>query len=453
MTTPGIAPRGKRRALVLAGGGARGAYEVGVLRYVLRALPERAGLRPRFDIITGTSVGAINGCYLASRAERPDYGIEGLERLWLDLAVRDYLKLHLREIAQVMGGVLGIGGEGLLSRSRSHSGGRLGGILNTSSLDALVRDHFDAERLARNIDSGRIGAVTVSATEIATGRTVTFIQSRDPLPRWSRDSRRHAERTALQPEHALASAAIPFLFPPVRVDGGYYCDGSLRQPTPLSPALRLGADRVLVIALRHDGPEPAPPERRDEHLRAYPNALFLLGKVLNSLLLDPVQYDLAVLERINRILALGELVYGPTFEAELNRVVSPLRGKPYKIVDDILIQPSDDIGDLAAAVALGLNGREWGSGPAARLFRRFAQADARGQGDLLSYLLFEGSFARRLMDMGYRDAEAQHDALVRFFSDAEVAIDASAEFRAATPAEELVIEPPPGRRTEWGSET
>ena len=146
-----------------------------------------------------------------------------------------------------------------------------------------------------------------------------------------------------------------------------------------------GADRVLVIALRHDEPSPSTTTfERETQIHQYPDAMFLFGKLLDALLLDPIRYDLAVLERINQILEHGAQVYGGSFYDELNRVVEPLRGKAYRRIDDVMIHPSEDIGRIAAQEAAQLTLRDWGAGPAALLFRRFASVDTQVEADLLA---------------------------------------------------------------------
>lgn len=405
----------RTRALVLAGGGARGAYEVGVLHYIFGELARTGPVVPRFDIFAGTSVGAINGCFLAAHAHHDDYFIDRLVELWTELRVKRWLSIHYRELVQVARSVMGLGTVQWGRRRRPLSGGRLGGLLNTQALDDIVIKELCDNRISENIAEGYLRAVTVSTTEIATGRTVCFVEKEGELPEWSLDSRRIARKADLGPDHALASAAIPFLFPAVSVDGSFYCDGGVRQPTPLSPALRLGADRVLVVALRHRSPEVT--QEQLANLGAYPDALFLFGKLLNALLLDPVEYDLAVLERVNRIMRHGRQVYGPNFEQELNAVVEPTRGKPYRIIDDILIKPRADIGRMAHAAGSRMSRSDWGFGPAAQVLRRFVRAERGAEADLLSYILFEGKFTRQLIQLGYEDAKAQRDQLVAFFSD------------------------------------
>jgi NTE family protein len=202
-------------------------------------------------------------------------------------------------------------------------------------------------------------------------------------------------------------------FPAVSIEGSYYCDGSLRQNTPLSPACAWS--NLLVVALRHDAPSD---DRRCRSCGAVLSQCVVpLRQAAGCAVLDPIQYDLAVLNRINRILQHGREVYGAAFEHELSRVVEPLRGKPYRIIDDILVQPSQDIGRIAAQEASRLDAGHWGPGPAARMFRRVADVDTQVEADLLSYLLFDGVYAQRLMQLGFNDAQRKEEKLVAFFRD------------------------------------
>jgi NTE family protein len=203
------------------------------------------------------------------------------------------------------------------------------------------------------------------------------------------------------PDHALASAAIPLLFKPVAVDGTLYVDGGLRQNTPLSPALRLGADRVMVVAMRVE--RPLTGKLAETGAVSLP---LLFGKVLNALLLDHLDY--------NRLLEAMQQSPDPTVKSRVQESMMTARGMGYRQVKDLLIRPSDDIGLVAAHHAQRIRKSGRLSGLAARLFE-WAAGDG-GEADLLSYLLFDGPFARDLIDMGMRDAAAHRDELIDFFS-------------------------------------
>lgn len=406
-----------RRAIVLSGGGARGAYEAGTLRYILEILPEALGHQPKIDIICGTSVGAINAAWLAATIDRPHYCVQRLLDHWTSLRFNQVVQLSYREIWRVVR-------EMILNRSQppdrqSVQHGREGGMLRTSFFDRIIRNEIPFDGIANNLSSGLIDAVSVTATDIITGRTTAFVQSSSDLPPWTRDARRVAVAGPLTPAKVLASAAIPVLFPAVFINGHWYSDGGLRQNTPISPALRLGADRVLVVSLKRRTLEErlAPPEVPLEDT-THPNHAFLIGKILDALLLDPVDYDLEVLERINAILHYGEEAFKDVdFVDKLNEVIRAHRGQGYRIVEPLRIRPSRDIGTIAAEFAGAQPDDFWGSFPLRFIANRALDAEGARESDLLSYLLFDGGYAQALLDMGFRDASAAHDNLVSFFSD------------------------------------
>ena len=212
----------------------------------------------------------------------------------------------------------------------------------------------------------------------------------------------------------MASAAIPWIFPAVDIDGDVYCDGGLRLNTPISPALRLGADRILVIGLTHvdDQSKPEPEKPVDQ----FPSAPFLLGKILNALLLDKTEYDLSRLERLNAILEAGEKSYGPDFTTRLSTKMKSMRGSPYRKVGTLMIRPTEDIAHIALKQArLGSVAARAGGiiGP---VIRRIANRAEDDPGDLLSYLLFDGEYASMLVKLGMRDADAKRQELIDFFS-------------------------------------
>ncbi|MEM9489559.1 MAG: patatin-like phospholipase family protein, partial [Myxococcota bacterium] len=292
-----------------------------------------------------------------------------------------------------------------------------GGLLDTSGLERFVLEAIPWRNIRRNMRQGHLSALSISTTHVGTGHTVVFISSRDPTPiKWSRDPFVRHEAAAISPRHVLASAAIPLLFPAVKIKSEFYTDGGLRQNTPMSPAIRLGADRILLVSLRHVADAAETARLKDEREVAFPKPLYLLGKALNALLLDHTDYDLDRMRRINAILKAGTESFGPDFVDVLNRKLVEMRGAALRPLRALHIRPSIDIGVLAADfVASGrtkIRGRM-----ARRLVSRLAEREAPHESDLLSYLLFDGNYAAELIDLGYRDAMAQEDALVAFFTE------------------------------------
>jgi NTE family protein len=219
-------------------------------------------------------------------------------------------------------------------------------------------------------------------------------------------------REIIGPQHALASAAIPLIFPPVRVGSGLYCDGGLRQNTPIAPAIRLGAEKVLVVGLTREQRGYNVDEGAEGARPAAPSASFLLGKVLNAFLLDHVAADVELLVRINQILTDVETVGGDGFVDKLNRQALSRGAEAYRKVAVEVVRPSQDIGRMAGQHVR--HGRFAGSLVARQLMRTL-DAGMAEESDLASYLLFDGAFAKKLMDLGRADAEAMRDRLLTFF--------------------------------------
>ncbi|MFU8803058.1 MAG: patatin-like phospholipase family protein [Bradymonadaceae bacterium] len=406
-----------KRALVLSGGGARGAYEAGVIRYILEVLPDSLGRPPKFDIVCGTSVGAINAAWLAATLENPQRSFQRMGYLWRTLVFSEVVEFSYSELWRMFRRSV-IDPE-LPIPERTRTGSREGGFLRTTFFDRIIRKELPFQQIPRNLRSGVLESISVSATDITTGRTTVFVQSRSPLPPWTRDVRRVALEGPITPEKVLASAAIPFLFPAVKIGPHWYCDGGLRQNTPISPALRLGADRVLVVSLQSQSFKDriAPSDEEFVGDVDHPNLAFVAGKILDALLLDPLDYDLTVLERVNALLSYGGEAFGDdVFVDKLNEVIRTHRGQGYRVVQPLLIRPRRDLGELAASFAASRSKDFWGSYPLRMIGRRSLAAEGRHESDLLSYLLFDGGYTGQLLDMGFQDAERRHDELVEFFS-------------------------------------
>jgi len=407
-----------KRAVVLSGGGARGAYEAGVLRFILDELPRRTGVTPKFEIMSGTSVGAIHACFLAATAHETEARGKRLVEIWDHMRVREIFKFTIRDFFRLPRRFLGVKRVAKQLREGQRPD-RLYGLLDTAPLERLVLRSIPWRGIRRNLRSGRIDTVCVAATQIATGRAVVFCDSRRAeLPPWSSGSNIRMQRIRLSPLHVLASAAIPMLFPSVRVGARYYADGGLRLNTPLAPAVRLGADRILVIGLTHDTGPTTSEALAQERTAAFGNPMYLFGKVLNALMLSPIDADVARLHFVNNIIATGTKAFGPDFLERLNSGLDPTGERPLRKIEDLVIRPSEDLGRMAAEVVRTDSNLELG--PFLGMLRRTTGAgSSANEADLLSYLLFDSAYARPLADLGYKDAEARQDELAAFFCDTD----------------------------------
>ena len=296
---------------------------------------------------------------------------------------------------------------------------RLYGLLDTEPLERLVLQSIPWRGIRRNVRSGRIDTVCVAATQIATGRAVVFCESDRPaLPPWANESNIRMQRIRLSPLHAPASAAIRPLFPSVRVGARYYADGGLRLNTPLAPAVRLGADRIMVIGLTHPQDHSVNEATAQERASEFGNPMYLFGKVLNALMLSPIETDVARLHFVNHILDAGTEAFGPEFVDKLNEHLGMQNDgdRALKRIDDLVVRPSEDLGRLAADVVR--DDPELDFGPFLSLLRKSSGGGSSAkEADLLSYLLFDASYARRCVEVGYRDAQAREEEIAAFFSD------------------------------------
>lgn len=389
-----------RTALVLSGGGARTAYQVGVLAELMdirREAVERSSAAPTpFNIVVGTSAGAINAFAIAMMADDLDRAIERLLELWANI--------HTAQV--VRSDAMGVGVSGArwlatfalgwaLPRSRWM---RPQSLLDNSPLSALLKSSLEEERLDVLIASGALHAFAVTASSYTSGEHLTFYQSAEAIRPWSR-SKRRAVRQPIRIAHLLASAAIPFIFPAVPLDIAgrrHWCgDGSIRLMAPLAPAIHLGADRLLVIGC---GSATEPKARSDGEGAASPSLASIGGHALSAVFLDALDADLERLGRINRTVAL--------LDAQ-SRARTSLRP-----IEVLAIEPSRPIADLAESAFHAMPRPVRAMLRAVGVDRR--EQSARGMA-LASYLLFESAFTRSLIQLGREDVRARRAECCGFF--------------------------------------
>ncbi|HET8935388.1 MAG TPA: patatin-like phospholipase family protein [Polyangiales bacterium] len=394
--------------IVLSGGGARGAYEAGVVAGIMEVLRPR---RAPFDVLCGTSVGGLNAAYLASHAHLPDMNAAGLISQWQALELSRHLRLDMR-------GLLGVSRtfsehKPLKDRAPANMPRYAGrSLLDAGALEAVVQNAVNWSHLHHNVQTGRVRALIIAALQIGTGTTTLFAEVAPGVEyRAGRDRRRTPVVDAIRPDHVLASAAIPLMFPARRVGSEYYCDGGVRFNTPIAPAIRAGARRLVVISLLTESRDAALDVSLEQRLQAYRSPIFLIGKVLSALLLDPLDYDLQVLARFNRLLEVLEQTLTPDELGRVQAVMEEERGLGYRSVETLVFRPSRDIGQMARERAKQLKASMFSSW----LLARTATLGAIWESDLLSFILFDSEFARQLIQLGRDDTVARADDIRNFF--------------------------------------
>jgi len=295
------------------------------------------------------------------------------------------------------------------------SEGRRGGLFDPTGIEALVKVAIPFERIGEHMKAGLLSAVSISATHIASGRTVVFVQRKEGnTPRWGSDPTMVGRSAEIRAEHVLASAAVPLLFPAVAIDGQFYCDGGLRQNVPLSPGRRLGADALLVINPRYIDELAPTPEQAESREAEFPDPMFVVGKAMNALLLDRIENDIDRLRRLNAVLEAGTRRYGPGFQKALNEELKLMGVGALRPLEVVYVRASRDIGEMAADYVRSPLFGSRVKGLLGRALRRIA--DGERQADLLSYVLFDGEFCGRLIEMGRSDAALRRDELVKLFA-------------------------------------
>lgn len=369
-------------ALVMTGGGARAAYQVGVLRAICELMPQDAG-NP-FPILCGTSAGALNATALAAYSRQFRRRGRRLNRVWANFRVGHVFRAGPISITRS-------GARWLLAMMLGRfTGSASAYMLDRDPLAALLQRHLPFEQIQGAIDSGDLHALSISASGYSSGESVNFFQGVDSVKPWRR-ARRIGMRSSIELDHLMASSAIPFLFKAVPIHREFFGDGSMRQQAPISPALHLGAERILVIGVNKDpADEPARIETHD-----YPSPAQIAGHIFSSIFLDSLDADLERLARINTTLE----AIPPAQRQEL--------GIRLREVETLVVSPSEDLGEIAERHAHHLPRM-------LRFFLRGIGATSRGGASLVSYLLFEKSYCQELISLGYADAMRQKEALTDF---------------------------------------
>ena len=377
--------------LVLSGGGARGAYQAGVLRGIADVLGAEANRGP-FRVLTGISAGAINATVAAAGGAHFGEAVADLWEVWRHLRMDNVVRTDIGSVSGLaMRWMLnlGIGGRSTVKQSATH-------LLDASPLRELLRERIDTEAIGRHVRDGVLRGVAVTATSYASGTAITFFDAAPDAKPWAR-SARMGQRAPLALEHVLASAAIPVLFPPVRIGTCWYGDGGVRMTAPLSPAIHLGAERVLAVGVRYQRPDELTREMNEGNFMHEVTLADIGGTMLNASFLDSLEADAERMTRINHTIALLN-------EEQRRRQPAPLHVLPL-----LVIRPSMDLGKLASDQLENF--------PALlrHMLRGLGVSEDNG-GDLLSYLSFDPAYTVPLLELGRADAHAQRSAIEAFFA-------------------------------------
>lgn len=382
-------------ALVFGGGGARGAYQVGVLRFLARACPDLAA-----PILTGVSAGGINAAHLANHGGSFAQRVADLDHLWRHLTVEQVFRVDTPSLLGHMGRW---GLQLTLLGGRKHVP-KVQGLVDTHPLreflfQALGTTDGELPGIERNLARGTLRAVALATTRYATGQTVTWCEGRD-FDEWQRPQRISIQ-TRLTVEHVMASAALPAIFPAIRIGNAWYGDGGIRLHSPLAPAIHLGATKLLAVSTRYarNGEEAA-----RAAIEGYPPPAQVLGVLMNAIFLDMLDQDAMNLERVNRL---------------LEHLPASERGG-LKLIRALVLRPSQDLGRLANDYEPRLPGFF------RFLTRRLGTGETKSQ-DLLSLVMFQPDYLRRLIEIGEADAEARGDEILAF-------IEASCSLQGSTAA-------------------
>lgn len=393
---PHPAPDDPTMGLILTGGGARAAYQVGVLQGLMEMRsPRDASAQNPFQIICGTSSGAINASVLACGADQFDETLQRLVQVWGQFEVG---QVYRSEILDMLRSGLGWMSLLLLGWMIRHRRMRPRSLLDNTPLAGLLAEHIDFSRLPQIMAQGHVSALAITASSYSTGEHVTFYQSRHEAPTWVRNQRL-AMPCVLTHAHLLASSAIPFVFPAKSLLGPYgpawFGDGAMRQSAPISPAIHLGAKKILVIGAGRLQEPSRPPSVVEPE---YPSMASIAGHALSSIFLDSLSVDIERLQRINHTLTLIPAEHRS--QASLSPI-ELLVISPTERLDDIALRHVDRF-PLAVKNLLRVLGNSSGRA-------------AQQSGAFISYLLFEAAYTQELLALGRRDASAKEKEIRAFF--------------------------------------
>lgn len=380
----------QKTALILSGGGARGAYQVGVLKGLSEILKTLKIENP-FQILSGTSAGAINTAQLAASPDRFETSIEKLIYLWSGLTPEQVFKADLLSMNKFsLTSLLGVG-------AKSSSAFSMNSILDTSPLKKLIEKNCDFSQIQKNLDSHKFESVILTANNYIEGSAISFVQTPQFFDsqklNWG-DSRRKPIKTILNSNHVLASSAIPILFPPILVENQYYGDGCVRNNTPCSPALRLGAEKLFVIGVRTQQRAGSVFDSVDAHKIAKPVSMIrILNTLLNAVMMDSIEQDVQRIQRLNQLVEISQ------------------KNTSLKKIPALCISPSRNIGDLARERSHKLP----------RILRMTISAfgGLDEASEIISYLMFDADFCKKLIEMGYEDAQNSKMDIIEFFSESK----------------------------------
>lgn len=411
----------KKIALVLSGGGARGAYEAGILYHLRKKIwPDRHG----FAIHCGSSAGAINTCHMAATADRPEIQGEAMKKLWEGLRSSHVYKGDFKALAA------------FLLRSSTYATSHLlgfssfikrwtdqpkpfQGLLDSSPFVPFLKKIVDFKQIRKNVATGPLDAVAIAATNIGNGRLELFVDKKESVE-YTGAYRVHFE--PLDWRHAMASAAVPIIFPPVRIGNYFYVDGSIRLNTPMSPAVQLHADKVLIIGVKFKAKWESSGRFAFTEPNAYPSLTNMAGRLMDALFLDHIDYDVEQMTRINRIVDWSEKLYGPNYLQDLNAMLKKegiegdIANRGLKRLDSFSFFPSEDVGKLACERLLELAKTKVKLTQIERFFLKFLEVDPTAELSLLSYLMFEKEYLGRLIEIGIKDCKQRETELARFLT-------------------------------------